>query len=141
VTGVAGVLLYQVEQDPVQRGRLLARPALAGRADVGQVVRHDDLRAYRGLRVQVGQQRRQRLGRAYVPALVLVVRPWVIDGTASETPLEPAAFHMAQVLDQIKRSPAGREPARSQFGGRQGAQLVGHAGPEEGQVTQEHLGL
>ena len=50
------VLLHQVEQDPLKRGRGLARPPLARLADVGQVVRGDDRRAHGGLHVEVGEQ-------------------------------------------------------------------------------------
>jgi hypothetical protein len=111
VADVPRVLLHQVEQDPLKRGRGLARPPLARLADVGQVVRGDDRRAHGGLHVEVGEQGLQRLGRPDIPALVPPVGPRVLDVSARETPLQPAPLHVTQVLEQLERSPAGRQPA------------------------------
>jgi hypothetical protein len=49
VTEVPGVLLQQVEQDPLQGGRVGAVPPVAGLAHVGQVMGLDDGPAPRGL--------------------------------------------------------------------------------------------
>jgi hypothetical protein len=140
VAEVPGVLLHEVEQDPLEGGRVRAVPALAGLAHLVQRVSLDDGPAARGLRVQVGQQRGGRLVRADGPAAVLLVTPRIADVAALEAPLQPAQLDVAQVLDQFERRPAGWQPAAPLFPGRQRLHLGRQAGPEEVQVAQEDLG-
>jgi hypothetical protein len=137
---VPGVLLEQVEQDPLQGGRVGAVPAVAGLAHVGQVVGLDDGPAPRGLGGQVSQQAGQRLVRADGPAVAVGVGPWFADDAALEAPLQPAQLDVAQVLGQLERRPAGRQPAAAQFGGGQRLELADQPGPEVVQVAQEDLG-
>jgi hypothetical protein len=137
---VPGVLLDQVEQDPFQGGRVGAVPALAGLADLAQVVGLDDGAGPPGLVVQVGQQARQGLLGSDVPAALLVIGPRVGEVAALEAPLEPAQLDVAQVLGQLQRRPAGRQAAAGQLGGGQRLQLGGQPGAEVVQVAEEDLG-
>ena len=137
---VPGVLLEQVEQDPVQGRRVGAAPAVAGLADLVQVVGLDDGAGPPGLVVQVGQQARQGLPGSDVPAAVLGIGPRVGEGAALEAPLEPAQLDVAQVFGQLQRRPAGGQPAAGQLGGGQRLQLGGQPGPEVVQVAEEDLG-
>ena len=54
VADVPGVLLKQVEQDPLKGGRVGAVPPLTGLAHLIEPVRHDDGPAPRTLGAQVG---------------------------------------------------------------------------------------
>jgi hypothetical protein len=137
---VPGVLLDQVEKDPFQGRRVGAAPAVAGLTLLVQVVGLDDGAGPPGLVVQVGQQARQRLLGSDVPAAVFLIGPRVGEGTALEAPLEPAQLDVVQVLGQLNRRPAGRQPAAGQFGGGQRLQLVGQPGAEVVQVAKEDLG-
>jgi hypothetical protein len=137
---VPGVLLEQVEQDPFQRRRVGAAPAVAGLTPLVQVVRLDDDAGPPGLVVQVGQQAGQGLLGFDVPAALFLIGPRVGEGTALEAPLEPAQLDVAQVLGQLKRRPARRQPAAGQFGGGQRLQLVGQSVAEVVQVAEEDLG-
>jgi hypothetical protein len=140
VAQVPGVLLEQVEQDSFQGGRVGAVPALAGLAHVVQVVGLDDGPGPPGLIQQVSQQGGQGLVRADMPPAALGVGPRIVDVAALEAPLEPAQLDVAQVLGQLERRPAGRQPAALQLGGGQGLELVGQPGPEVVQVAEEDLG-
>ena len=82
-----GVLLQQVEQDPLEGGRVRAVPAVTGLAHLVQVVGLDDGPAPRGLSGQVSQQGVERLIRTYAPAAAFAVGPRVADITALEAPL------------------------------------------------------
>ena len=135
-----GVLLEQVEQDPLQGRRVGAVPAVAGLADLGQVVGLDDGPAPPGLIAQVIQEAGERLVRTHVPAIAIAVGPRVADVMALEAPLEPAQLDIAQVLDQLERGPAGQQPAAGPFGGGQRLELAGQLGPEVVEVAQEDLG-
>ena len=136
-----GVLLEQVEQDPFQGGRVGAVPALAGFPYVVQVVGLDDGPGPPGLIQQVSQQAGQGLLGADVPPAALAVGPRIADVAAAlEAPLEPAQLDVAQVLGQLERRPAGRQPAAAQLGGGQGLELAGQPGPEVIQVAEEDLG-
>jgi hypothetical protein len=137
---VPGVLLNQVEQDPFQGRRVGAAPAVAGLGPVVQVVGLDDGAGPPGLVVQVDQQAGQALLGSDVPATVLVISPRVGEDTALEAPLEPAQLDVAQVLGQLQRRPAGRQPAAGQLGGGQRLQLGSQPGPEVVQVAEEDLG-
>jgi hypothetical protein len=99
VPEVPGILLHEVEQDPLEGGRVRAVPALAGLAHLVQCMGFDDGPAARGLRVQIGQQRGGGLVRADGPATVLLITPRVTDVAALEAPLQPAQLDVAQVLD------------------------------------------
>jgi hypothetical protein len=129
-----------MEQDPFQGRRVGAVPAVTGLADLVQVVGLDDGAGPPGLVVQVGQQARQGLPGSDVPAAVLGIGPRVGEGAALEAPLEPAQLDVAQVLGQLQRRPAGRQPAAGQLGGGQRLQLGGQPGPEVVQVAEEDLG-
>jgi hypothetical protein len=137
---VPGVLLYQVEQDPFQGRRVGAAPAVAGLARLVQVVGLDDDTGPSGLVVQASQQARQALLGSDVPAAVFVIGPRVGEGPALEAPLEPAQLDVTQVLGQLQRRPAGRQPAAGQLGGGQRLQLGGEPGAEVVQVAEEDLG-
>jgi hypothetical protein len=125
VADVPGVLLKQVEQDPFQRRGVGAVPAVAGLAGLVQIVGLNDGAGPRGLIAQVSQEAGQGLPGTYLPAAVLLVGPRVGDGAALEAPLEPAKLHVAQVLDQLERRPAGGQPAAAELRGGQGRQLAG----------------
>jgi hypothetical protein len=129
-----------VEQDPFQRRGVGAVPAVAGLADLVEIVGLDDGAGPRGLVEQVGQQAGQGLLGTDVPVTVLLVAPRVSDGAALEAPLEPAQLDVAQVLDQLERRPAGGQPAAAELRGGQGRQLAGQPRPEVVQVAQENLG-
>jgi hypothetical protein len=140
VAEVPGVLLEQVEQDPFQGGGVGAVPAVAGLAGVVEVVGLDDLAGASGLLAQAGQEAGQGLVGPDMPAAVFLVRPRVGEVAALEAPLEPAQLDVAQVLEQLKRRPAGRQGAAAQLAGGQGLQLLGQPGPEIVQVAEEQLG-
>jgi hypothetical protein len=140
VTQVPGVLLEQVEQDPFQGRGVGAVPALAGFPGRIEIVGLDDGAGPTGLVEQVGQEAGQGFLGPDGPAAIGVIGPWVGEGAALEAPLEPAQLDVAQVLGQLERCPAGRQPAAVQLGGGQGLQLAGQLGPEVVQVTQEDLG-
>jgi predicted RNA-binding Zn-ribbon protein involved in translation (DUF1610 family) len=140
VAEVPGVLLEQVEQDPLQGRGVGAGPAVAGFADLAEIVGFDDGAGPPGLVEQVGHEAGQGLLGPGRPAAVGAVAPRVSDRAALEAPLEPAQLDIAQVLGQLQRRPAGREPAAAQLGGGQGLQLAGQPGPEVVQVAEEDLG-
>jgi hypothetical protein len=140
VADVPRVLLQQVKQHALQRRRIRAVPALARLPDVGEIVRLDDRTAAVSLLTQAGQQCVQRFFRADVPPSVPLFGPWVVYNAPLEAPLEPAEFDEAQVLDQLERGPAGRQPAAAQLGGGQALELARQLGAEVIQVAEEHLG-
>ena len=135
-----GVFLEQVQQDPFQGCRVGAIPAVAGFADLAEVVGFDNGAGPPGLVLQCGQEGDQGLVPADGPAAALLVSPRVGEVAALEAPLEPAQLDIAQVLDQLERRPAGRQGAAAQLRGRQGLQLAGQPGPEVVQVAEEDLG-
>jgi hypothetical protein len=139
VAQVPGVLLEQVEQHALEGGRLRARPALAGLADLGQLVALDDGRAARRLFGVRRQQVVQGLGRRDVPAAVALVTPRVADGAAFEAPLQPAPLHVGQVPEQFQRRPARRHNAAAQLAGGQLTQPGGQPVAEVAEVAEEHL--
>jgi hypothetical protein len=140
VAEVPGVLLEQVEQDPLQGRRVGAAPAVTGFPDVVEIVGLDDDPAPGGLLAQVSEEAREVLAGAEVPAAALAVGPRIADVTALEAPLQPAQLDVAQVLDQFERRPAGRQPATAQLGGGHPVELAGQPGPEVVQVAEEDLG-
>jgi hypothetical protein len=99
VTQVPGVLLEQVEQDPLQRGGVIAVPALARLSHLAEIVGLDDGPAAPGLLTQVIQEADEGLAGADVPAVALAVAPRLADVAALEAPLEPAELDVAQVLE------------------------------------------
>ena len=115
VADVPGVLLQQVKQDPLESRGVRAVPAFAGLSHLVQVVGLDDGLAPRGLLAQAGQQGGERLVGIHPPAATFAVAPRVTDVTALEAPLQPAQFHVAQVLGQFERRPARRQPAAPQL--------------------------
>jgi hypothetical protein len=118
VAHVPGVLLEQVEQDPFQGRRVgTVVPAVAGLAGLVEIVGLDDRSGPRGLVAQAGQEAGQGLLGPDRPAAVLVIGPRVGEVAALETPLEPAQLDVAQVLEQLQRRPAGRQPAAAQLVG------------------------
>src|SRR5215470_5910774 len=91
VADMAGVLLQQVEQDPLQRGRVRPVPPRPGLAGLGQVVGLDDGPGALRLNPQRRGQRLQRLILSDVPPAVTPVAPRVADILAAlEPPLQPA---------------------------------------------------
>ena len=139
VAQVPGVLLEQMEQHALQHRRLRARPALAGLADLGQLVALDDGRAARRLFGVRRQQVVQGLVRRDVPAAVALVAPRVTDGAALEAPLQPAPLHVGQVPEQFQRRPARRHDAAAQLAGGQLTQPGGEPVTEVAEVAEEHL--
>ena len=135
-----GVLLEQVEQDPLQGRGVGASPAVAGLPDLVETVGLHDGTGPPGLVEQVGHEAGQGLLRADGPAVAVAVAPRVGELAALEAPLEPAQLDVAQVLDQLQRRPAGRQPAAAQLGGGQGLQLASQLRPEVVQVAEEDLG-
>src|SRR5690242_10367215 len=85
VADVPGVLLEQMEQDPLEGSRVRAVPPLTGLAYLVETVGLDDGPAPRALGVQVGQQRRGGLLRPDRPAVAVAVTPRVAD----VVPFEP----------------------------------------------------
>jgi hypothetical protein len=140
VAEVPGVLLEQVEQDPLQGRGVGAVPAVAGLADLIEIVGLHDGAGPPGLVEQVGHEAGQVLLGLGRPAAVGAVAPRVGDGAALEAPFEPAQLDVTQVLGQLQRRPAGWEPAAAQFGDGQGLQLAGQLGAEVVQVAEEDLG-
>jgi hypothetical protein len=137
---VAGVLLDQVEQDPLEGGRVGAVPAFTGLAHLVEVVGGDDEAAAFGLVAQAGQQRGRGFPVGDGPAIAVAVGPWVTDVAAFEAPLEPAPFDVAQVLEQLKGGPAGRQAGAPPLGGGQRFELGGEPGTEIAEVAEEDLG-
>jgi hypothetical protein len=137
---VAGVLLHQVEQDPLEGGRVGAVPALTGLARLVEVVGGDDDAAAFGLVAQVSEQRGGGFLVGDGPAVAVAVGPWVSDVAAFEAPLEPAPLDVAQVLEQLKGRPAGRQPGAPPLGGGQRLELGGDPGAEIAEVAEEDLG-
>jgi hypothetical protein len=128
VAHVPGVLLEQVEQDPLEGRRVGTVPALAQLAHLVERVGGDDGAAPRGLDVQPVQQRGGRLFGPDGPAALraaLVVSPRVAHVPALEAPLQPAQLDVAQVLDQFERRPARRQPTPPLLFFRQREQLGG----------------
>src|SRR4051794_26581357 len=103
---MAGVLLEQVEQDPLERRWLGTVPAGAGPADRGQVVA-----LYHGPGASgPGPERRNELlgwlvGRD-VPTAVALVPPRLGDLPTLEPPLQPAHLHEREVPDELEGCPA-----------------------------------
>ncbi len=141
LTQVAGVLLQQVEQDPLQGRRVGAVPAFTGLAHVVEVVGGDDGPAPLGLIAQVSQQGGGRFVVGDVPAAAVAVGPRVTHTAALKAPLEPAQLDVAQVLEQLKGRPARRRPGAPPLGGGQGLELSRHAGAKIVEVAQEDLGV
>jgi hypothetical protein len=86
-------------------------------AHLVEVVGFDDGAGPAGLVGQAGQEAGQGLVGLDRPAAVLAVGPGVGEVSALEAPLEPAQLDVAQVLEQLQRRPAGRQPAAAQLVG------------------------
>jgi hypothetical protein len=84
VADVAGVLLQQVEQDPLECRRLV--PPVARLADVSEVMGFHDGPAACGLGVQRRYQLAECLVGSDVPAAIAVVGPGVADVAAFLAP-------------------------------------------------------
>jgi SAM-dependent methyltransferase len=129
MTGMPGVFLEHVEQDPVQRRSrtILPEPASTG-THRGQVGGLDDPPRALATFVERDNQVLDGFVRPDVPPLVLtavaVVSPGHIDLFSGKTPLKPAALHEDQMLEQFDRGPARRQPAVPEFGLGQPVQLV-----------------
>ena len=137
---MAGVFLEQVEEDAFQGRGVGAFPAGAGLAYLVQGMGLDDGVGAGGLVAEVGEQGVGGVAGSKGPAVVGAVGPGVGEVLALEAPLEPAALDVTQVLEQLKRGPAGREAAAGQFGRGQRLDLVGQAGAEIVEVADEDLG-
>src|SRR3984957_6853312 len=136
---VPGVLLDEVEQDPLERRGRLARPALARLADLVEVVARDDRGAARCLGVELGQQAVEGLVRPDVPAVIALVAPRGGHRAAPEPPLQPPQLDVAEVLDQLKRCPTGRQATMAELLGREPAGLGGEPVTEELEIAAEYL--
>jgi hypothetical protein len=62
------------------------------------------------------------------------------DRAAFEAPLQPPQLVMRNMLEQLDRRPAGRQPAAAQLAVRQGLKLAHQPGAEVLQVPEEDLG-
>lgn len=129
-----------MEQDAFQGRGVGAVPAGAGLACFVQGVGLDDGVGAGGLITEVGEQAGWRVAGGQGPAVVGAVGPGVGQVLALEAPLEPAALDVAEVLEQLKRGPAGRQAGAAQLGGGQRLDLVGQAGAEVVEVAEEDLG-
>jgi hypothetical protein len=90
--------------------------------------------------VQLRDQAIYGLVGADVPPVIAGIGPHVGNVTAREAPVEPAHLHVAEVLEQIDRCPAGRQPAAANLVGGQAAHLVYQPVAEEIEVSQKDLG-
>jgi hypothetical protein len=140
VADVAGVLLDQVEQDPLKCRGPVAVPPVARLADVSKVMGFHDGPAARRLGVQRRHKLLESLVGGYVPAAIPVLTPRVGDRAALETPLQPPQLVMGNMLQQLDRRPAGRQPAAAQFAAGQGFKLAYQPGAEIVEVPEEDLG-
>jgi hypothetical protein len=140
LANVARVLLEQVEQDPFERRRIGAIPPLAGLADVGEIMGADDNPGPFGLGVEVRDQAIHGLVGGDIPAVIPGIGPRLGDVTALEAPVEPAHLDVPEVLEQLDRCPAGRQPAAANLVRGQAAYLVHQPVTEEIEVPQENLG-
>jgi hypothetical protein len=140
VADVPGVLLHEVEQDPLQRRGRLAGPAVARLAHLVEVVALDDGAAARCLGVQLGQQAVEGLVRPDVPAVIALVAPRVGHRAALEPPLQPPQLDVGEVLDKLKRRPPGRQATAAELLGGQLARLRRQPVAEELEVAAEYLG-
>ena len=86
---VAGVLLEQMEQDPLEGRRIVAVPPVARLAYVGKVVGLDDGPGTHRLGAKARDQLRERLVGGYVPAAV----PAVGKRVADIAPSKPHSSH------------------------------------------------
>jgi hypothetical protein len=137
---MAGVLLDQVEQDPLQGRGVRAVPALTGLAHLVEVMGGDDGAAAFGLVAEVSEERGGCFFVSGGPAIAIAVGPGVTHVAAFETPLKPAPLNVAQVLEQLQGRPARRQPGATPLGRGQRLELAGHPGAEIVQVAQEDLG-
>ena len=120
---MAGVLLDQVEQDPLEGCRAGSIPSVAGLTRVSQVVGLDDRPASGGLDVQrCGQLNNSLVGG--LPPSVLDVGPRPGDIASFEPPFQPAELGLDQVLEQLDRRPPGRQSAAPQLIVRQAVELA-----------------
>ena len=132
----------QVEQDPLQgRGRR-AVPALARLAHLVKVVPGD----HRARCAPPGPAAR-RAGRpgSHPAPRASGRRGWSPHGSATgpalESPLKPAQLDVGEVLEQLKRRPAGRQPGAPQLVGRAArAASAASWAAEVAEVAGEHLG-
>jgi tetratricopeptide (TPR) repeat protein len=136
----AGVLLDEVEQDPLERGRRFAVPPVAGLPGLGEVVALDDRAAAASPAGQRGEQLIEGLIRRDMPTAVPLVAPGVADRAPLEAPLQPAELDVREVLEELQRRPARGETAPAQLIRWQLAELGGEAITEVIQVPQEHVG-
>jgi hypothetical protein len=105
VTEVPGVLLDEVDENPLESGRCGAVPASSWSTDAGQVVSLDDGPATVGLGLECSDETFGGLFRFDVPPVGSSIAPRILDLTALEAPLEPAQLDEGEVLDQFPRGP------------------------------------
>jgi hypothetical protein len=137
---VAGVLLDQVEQDPLKYRGPGFVPPFARLADVSKIMGLHYGPAARRLGVQGRHKLLKRLIGGHIPAAIPVVAPRVGDRAAFEAPLQPPQLVMGNMLEQLDRRPAGRQPAAAQLAARQGFKLAHQPGAKVVEVPEEDLG-
>ena len=140
VAEVAGILLEQMEQDPLERGRgAVAWPPVTGPASLAEVMRLDDGPGAGGLRTQRSSQPFETLAGGDMPVAVAIVAPGFGDIAALEAPLQPAQLDVGAMVEQFGRCPARRHPAAALLTSGQGTYLAHQPRAKEIQVLQEHL--
>src|SRR3954447_2039484 len=137
---VAGVLLQQMEQHPLQGRRLRARPPRPWLSALVEAVPLDDLPATRPLAAEPDDHLGQAHARRNLPPAVLLVRPRVTDVVAQEAPLQPPALDVLQMDPQLQRRPARGEPAAGDVVRRKLLELGDDPLTEVAQVAEKHLG-
>jgi hypothetical protein len=103
VAEVAGVLLEQVKQDPLECRGIGSVPPVARLATVSKIMGFHDGPGAGGLGVQHRHQSAERLSRSDVPVAIPVVTPGIGDIAALEPPLQPAQLVIGKVLEQLDR--------------------------------------
>jgi len=129
----------QVEQDPLKCRRPGCVPPIARLANVSKVMGFHDGPAACRLSVQRRHKLFERLAGSHVPAAIPVLAPRVGDRAAFEAPLQPAQLVMGNMLEQLDRRPAGRQPAAAQLAAGHGFQLAHQPGAKVVEVTEEDL--
>src|SRR6204780_3599645 len=128
-----------MEQDPIKcRGPGFV-PPVARLADVSKVMGFHDGPAACRLSVQRRHKLLKRLVGAPIPAAIPGVAPWLGDRAAFEAPLQPPQLVMGNMLEQLDRRPAGRQPTAAQLAARQGFKLAHQPGPKIIEVPEEDL--
>src|SRR6185295_16362426 len=135
-----GVLLYEVKQHPLQRRRVRAVPSRAGRTRRRELVVLYHRAGMSALRSQRGDEVLASLLGRDIPSVLALITPRIADVAALKSPLDPAQFDVAQVLEQFQWSPSGRQPAAAQFVLGQRGHLRQHVFAEVVEVSKEHLG-